>query len=220
MNQFSYTIDPEFADNGIEVCLGTFSTPVAVRPSPETLTAAIAEAASERLHTMLGEAASSDPVVAATRQAFKACGKDPSRYRPSAERLIRRALGALDIPSINNVVDVCNLVSLKTGYSAGVYDLSWLVGNCLMRIGDSGEVYDTVGNSNVNIEGLPVFFDEKSPFGSPYMDSRRTAVDSDTPAILFILYGFNRPNDEIRAATEFAAHLIETYCLPEGGETP
>ncbi|WCL54886.1 B3/B4 domain-containing protein [Gimibacter soli] len=216
MSKFIYSIDPEFADYGVDVCLGTFVTPVAIRPSPEPLVAAVAEAADARRQSMLGEAASSDPVVQATRRAFKGCGKDPSRYRPSAERLIRRAIGALEIPSISNVVDVCNLVSLKTGFSAGVYDISWIVGDCMLRVGDAGESYETVGKSEVNIDGLPVFFDEKGPFGSPYMDSLRTAVDGDTDIMLFVLYGLNSPKDDIRTATELAAHLIETWCLPEG----
>ena len=30
------------------------------------------------------------PAIAATRAAYKACGKDPNRYRPSQEQMMRR----------------------------------------------------------------------------------------------------------------------------------
>ena len=36
------------------------------------------------------------PAIAATRDAYKACGKDPNRYRPSSEALCRRILKGQD----------------------------------------------------------------------------------------------------------------------------
>ncbi len=40
------------------------------------------------------------PAIAATRAAYKACGKDPNRYRPSQEQLNRRVVRGLGLYSI------------------------------------------------------------------------------------------------------------------------
>ena len=69
-----------------------------------------------------GETAESikqQPAIAATREAYKRCGKDPSRYRPSAEALRRRLMRGLELYQIDTLVDLINLVSLRTGYSIG-----------------------------------------------------------------------------------------------------
>ena len=42
--------------------------------------------------------------IAAARQAYKALGKDPSRYRPSAEALLRRSLSGKELYQVNNLV--------------------------------------------------------------------------------------------------------------------
>jgi len=59
------------------------------------------------------------PVIAATREAYKRCGKDPGRYRPSAEALRRRLMRGIALYQIDTLVDLINLVSLRTGHSIG-----------------------------------------------------------------------------------------------------
>ena len=57
--------------------------------------------------------------IRATRDAYRALGKDPSRYRPSAEALCRRVLRGMQLYRVSTVVDLVNLVSMETGYSIG-----------------------------------------------------------------------------------------------------
>ena len=45
--------------------------------------------------------------IAATRRVYKACGKDPSRYRPASEQLIRRMLQGKELYQIDTLVDLC-----------------------------------------------------------------------------------------------------------------
>ena len=64
------------------------------------------------------------PAIQATRQAYKAFGKDPNRYRPSAEALCRRAVKGLPLYRISALVDIINIVSMRSGFSIGGVALS------------------------------------------------------------------------------------------------
>ena len=52
--------------------------------------------------------------IHATREAYKKCGKDPSRYRPSGEALCRRILRGIPLYQIDTLVDLINLVSIPS----------------------------------------------------------------------------------------------------------
>src|SRR5690606_9575785 len=123
---------------------------------------------------------SSIPAIAASRLAYKACGKDPARYRLSAEALIRRVVQGKDLYRLNNVVDLLNLVSISTGYSIGGYDADKIKGDVEFGIGNKDEPYKGIGRGDLNIENLPVFRDEAGAFGTPTSDSERTAVTVNT----------------------------------------
>ena len=109
--------------------------------------------------------------IKTSRKAYKALGKEPSRYRVSSEALIRRILQGKGLYRINNVVDTNNLISIETGYSVGSYDLENLHGNINFRIGNIGEKYQGIGKEMINIENLPVFADDFGAYGSPTSSS-------------------------------------------------
>ena len=104
-----------------------------------------------------GETAESikqQPAIAATREAYKRCGKDPSRYRPSAEALRRRLMRGLELYQIDTLVDLINLVSLRTGYSIGGFDADKIQGDSLeLGIGRAEEPFEGIGRGTLNIEG-------------------------------------------------------------------
>ena len=105
--------------------------------------------------------------ITATRAAYKALGKDPARYRGSAEALLRRVVAGKGLPQINAVVDVINLVSVESRLSIGLYDLAHIRGDILFRPGRAGETYKGIGKYDLNLEGLPVFCDEQGPTAVP-----------------------------------------------------
>ena len=106
------------------------------------------------------------PAIAATREAYKRCGKDPSRYRPSAEALRRRLLRGLELYQIDTLVDLINLVSLRTGYSIGGFDADKIQGTDLcLGVGRAEEPFEGIGRGVLNIEGLPVFRDAVGGIG-------------------------------------------------------
>jgi len=130
------------------------------------------------------------PQILATRAAYKALGKDPARYRGSAEALVRRVIAGKGMPQINAVVDIINLVSVESRLPIGLYDLAHVSGEIVFRAGLAGETYKGIGKYDLNLEGLPVFCDAVGPHGSPTSDSERTMVTGDTKRVLAIIISF------------------------------
>jgi DNA/RNA-binding domain of Phe-tRNA-synthetase-like protein len=125
--------------------------------------------------------------VEATRGAYKALGKDPARYRGSAEALLRRIVAGRGLPQINAVVDVINLVSVESRLPIGLYNLARVQGDIVFRRGQARETYKGIGKYDLNLEGLPVFCDSVGPHGSPTSDSERTMVTAETTQVLAVI---------------------------------
>src|SRR5205814_8926099 len=125
--------------------------------------------------------------VETTRKAYKALGKDPARYRNSAEALLRRAVAGKGLPEINAVVDVINLVSVESRLPVGLYDLGHVVGDIVFRAGREGETYKGIGEYDLNLEGLPLFADTVGPHGSATSDSERPMVTTATKQVLAVI---------------------------------
>src|SRR5690606_16509774 len=101
-------------------------------------------------HTKI-EQISKIPAISASRKGYKACGKDPARYRLSAEALLRRVVNRNEIYQINNIVDVLNLISISSGFSIGGYDSDKIKGAVTFGIGEKDEPYTGIGRGELNI---------------------------------------------------------------------
>jgi len=149
------------------------------------------------------------PQIETVRKAYKSLGKDPARYRGSAEALLRRIVAGKGFPQINVVVDVINLVSVESRLPVGLYDLAPVVGDIVFRAGCAGETYKGIGKSDLNLEGLPVFSDDLGPHGSATSDSERTMVTSKTEGILAIIVSFGGPEGLDRWTQRMSGLLVE-----------
>lgn len=132
------------------------------------------------------------PAIAATRAAYKACGKDPNRYRPSQEQMMRRIVRGLGLYNVNALVDAGNQLSLITGCSVGCFDADKLVGDTItLGVGRDDEPYEGIGRGVLNISGLPVFRDAVGGFGTPTSDNERTKISLDTRRLLVTVHLFD-----------------------------
>ena len=151
--------------------------------------------------------------IAATRRVYKACGKDPSRYRPASEQLIRRMLQGKELYQIDTLVDLINLASIRFGYSIGGFDASKFVGDTLtLGIGRAGEPYEGIGRGMLNIEGLPVYRDAEGGVGTPTSDNERTKITIDTRHLVVLINGYDGNEEQVRANAEFILDLVRRYC--------
>lgn len=152
------------------------------------------------------------PGIAATREAYKRLGKDPNRYRPSQEQLLRRIVNGKELYYINNAVDIFNYVSIYSGYAIGAFDADKICGNSLtLGIGRTGEPYEGIGRGNLNIEFLPVYRDSVGGVGTPTSDNERTKISLDTTRLLvcFNIYGEEISDSELQSLSE---NLLGRFC--------
>lgn len=156
--------------------------------------------------------------IAATRRIYRICGKDPSRYRPAAEALIRRILQGKTLYQIDTLVDLINLASMKYGYSLGGFDADKFVGNTLeLGVGKEGEPYEGIGRGMINIQGLPVYRDGIGGVGTPTSDNERTKITINTNHLLILINGYDGNEALVRQNAEFVQQLIKRFCESDGG---
>ena len=150
-------------------------------------------------------------IISDTKDAYRQLGKDPSRYRPSAEALTRRVVQGKGLYRVNNIVDALNVISIKHGFSIGGYDIDKISGNIELGIGHQNEPYDAIGRGNLNIENLPVLRDRISAFGSPTSDSQRTMIKEGTRNFLMVFFDFSS-SDTLQNALYDTESIYKGYC--------
>lgn len=156
--------------------------------------------------------------IAATRRVYRAFGKDPSRYRPASEALIRRMLQGKSLYQIDTLVDLINLASIAYGYSIGGFDTSKFVGDTLtLGIGREGEPYEGIGRGTINIHGLPVYRDAQGGVGTPTSDNERTKITLQTTRLLVLINGYDGSEERVRQNAEYIQELLRKYCASDGG---
>ena len=158
------------------------------------------------------------PGIAATRRVYRACGKDPSRYRPASEALIRRLLMGKSLYQIDTLVDLTNLASIAYGYSIGGFDADKFDGETLtLGIGRAGEPYEGIGRGLINIEGLPVYRDATGGVGTPTSDNERTKLTLQTMHLVVLINGYDGNEANVKANAEYIQELLRKYCNSDGG---
>ncbi len=130
------------------------------------------------------------PGINSGKKAYKMLGKDPNRYRISAEAMLRRIVKGNTLYHINTVVDVLNLVSISTGVTIGGFDLKYVEGPVSLGIGDEEEAFEAIGRGTLNIHRLPVYRDISGAIGSPTSDCTRTMLRLETAEFLMIITDF------------------------------
>ena len=190
--------------------LGCVTAQVKAHPSVAPLVEEMQGRLQEILRLPYARGVLEAPQILATRAGYKALGKDPARYRGSAEALLRRVIAGKGLPQINAVVDVINLVSVESRLPIGLYDLAHVRGDIVFRAGRAGETYKGIGKYDLNLEGLPVFCDALGPHGSPTSDSERTMVTGETKQVLGIIISFGG-EDGLERWAQRMVELLQRY---------
>jgi DNA/RNA-binding domain of Phe-tRNA-synthetase-like protein len=126
--------------------------------------------------------------VRGVRGMFREWDMDPSKYRPSSEALLRRVVQGKGLYRVSNVVDICNIGSIETGWPFGCYDRAMISAPIELRHGLAGESYEGICKKMWHLEGRPVLADAQGPFGSPISDSTRSMITESATATLTVIY--------------------------------
>ncbi len=202
-------MDPKLKAKCPRTALGCVTARVEAAASPAALLQEMKTRENEIQKLPFPRGVLESPQVEATRKAYKALGKDPARYRGSAEALLRRVVAGKGLPQINAVVDAINLVSVDSRLPIGLYDLGHIVGEIVFRAGRAGETYKGIGKYDLNLEGLPLFADTVGPHGSATSDSERTMVTEATKQVLAVIISFSGAEGLERWAQRMSALLTQ-----------
>lgn len=157
------------------------------------------------------------PTIAATRSIYKSLGKDPNRYRRSAEALCRRIIRDIPIYKVSTLVDIINLVSIRSGFSIGGFDADLIQGDLKLDAGTSGDDFEAIGRGKLNVEGLPLYKDRVGGIGTPTSDNERTKLSPDTTQLLVVINGYSGENGLMEAANH-CIQLLKKYAALEKHE--
>lgn len=212
-------IDKRIVDVCPNITIGLIRASVINKTTDDALWSEIETAAAEIKSQYELLAINSRPAVAATRRAYKACGKDPNRYRVSSEALCRRIIRGLGLYRLTALVDLINLVSIKSGYSISGLDADKLVGDELnLGVGEEGERYEGIGRGELNICGMPVYRDSMGGVATPTSDEERTKITLDTATIQININGYGEEM-AMKDCVDWTVDLLKKYASATNIET-
>ena len=138
-----------------------------------------------------------EPKLIQSRNGYKKLGKDPSHTRVACENLWRRIIKGQTLYRLGDIIDLGNILSILTKRSVCVVDKDKLIGDIEIRLGTKDDIYETINRGPLNVDKIPVYTDEHSPFGCPSSDTLRTAVDQNTKSIYIMIICFNDTDKEV-----------------------
>ncbi|HBG3273642.1 TPA: hypothetical protein KP795_002308 [Clostridioides difficile] len=212
------SIDDKLKERWPNAKLGCIQAKVAVNKSSEKLINEINEFCDTINQSLKVEDITKLDKIKDARNAYKELGKNPSRYRTSSEALVRRIIQGKGLYTINNIVEINNLISIKSLYPVGTYNVSKLHSPVCFTVGDEGEQYKGIGKELINIENLPILSDSVGKFGSPTSDSERAMITEDANEILICIFSFSQESD-IEEYFRYAKELLKEYADGKDIET-
>lgn len=186
-------------------------------PSPRALVDVYEREQAEVRDTIADSPLSEIPSLAAWRRVFSAFGVKPTQYRSAAESLLRRLTKKGDIPSINALVDIANLVSIRYGLPVAVLDQSQVSGGTTVRFADGFERFTDLGSDVVSHPetGEVIFVDEEGLVSARrwcWRQSNQSAAGPTTVEALITVEGHHAEAEEdLRQATGDLVELLAVH---------
>lgn len=189
-------------------------------PSPHDLLAAFRAEQRAALERSGDKPLSEVPSLAAWRRAFRAFGVDPTAYRSAGEALMRRLTKQGAIPSINTLVDIGNLVSIRYGLPVAVFDLASVSGGLTVRFATGEESFTDLGSgaSERPERGEVIFIDEAGHVAARrwcWRQSAESASSAATSEILVTVEGHHETaRRDVEAASIDLEGLLKSFAGP------
>lgn len=186
-------------------------------PSFEALVAAY-QAEQEQVKARIGETPLSElPTLAAWREVFRGFGVNPTKYRSAPEALLRRLTKKGDIPSINTLVDIGNLVSIRYGLPVAIFDTRDVTGPITVKFSDGIENFTELGSDEVKHPeaGEVIFADDNQMVVARRWCWRQSASSAANPkttnAVIVIEAQHASAQEDVESAQADLLALLEAY---------
>lgn len=179
-----------------------FSAELGSQPSPDWLRGLLAADAAAPL-------ASSDELRAAVRDLLRHGGYKPTGRGKPASEYLRRVASEAGLGSINPAVDVCNVVSLHSGFPISVVDVDRAQAPFSIRTarGEPPYVFNASGQT-IDVEGLLCLCDAQGPCANAVKDSQRTKTHAGTVKTLSVIWGVRGHEAALDAACGWYHELL------------
>lgn len=168
--------------------------------------------------TRIGDTPLSElPSLKAWRRAFSAFGVSPTKYRSAAEALLRRLTKKGDIPGINTLVDIGNLVSIRYSLPVAIFDTRQIAAPITVHYADGSELYTELasGEAMRPEPGEVVFSDERKMVVARrwcWRQSATSAANADTTdAVITVEAHHPGGGADINSALEDLLALLKAY---------
>jgi DNA/RNA-binding domain of Phe-tRNA-synthetase-like protein len=218
MTELRYRIDPEIFRlfpgyrRGVVVAHG-----VTNRPSPDALVLLMRHTEEELRERLNLEHLLEEAHIQAWREAYRRFGAKPSEFRPSVEALARRVLKGEEIPTINALVDIGNMLSLRHLIPIGGHAIDRLEDDITLHTADGTEVFTALGSEQVEhpMEGEVIFAEGQQVLTRrwTWRQGKRTLTQLETQAIEFNVDGLPpTTKDEVAAVCEEIIELVGGFC--------
>lgn len=222
MSEIVYSIDSEVFRLFPDFTRGVLvAREVENRPSPDELVALLRQEEENLREALLGQEIADHPCIRNWREAFRSMGIKPSEFRSSIEAMARRVANGSQIPSINALVDIGNIISLRYLIPAGGHALDHVKSEITLRPAAGDEVFVPFGSDVAeHPEHGEIIFAEGSAVLTRrwvWRQSNHTLTEMGTRFIEFNIDGLP-PVDKIviRRAGDDLAELVKRFC---GGRT-
>ena len=166
------------------------------------------------------EGVAEHPRIASWREAFRSFGARPSDYRSSIEAMARRVLRGQELPSINALVDIGNIVSLRHIMPVGGHDFGVMRDDISLRFAAGTESFLAIGSDQAEQPepGEVVFAEGDTVLTRRWVwrQGVHTAATLETTHVEFNVDGMAPVTaDEVMLTCDEVAGLVERFC---GGE--
>lgn len=191
-------------------------TKITVSDSPQMIKGRIQLYQENLFFELQDTPAAERPGIKEWRLLWKELGADPNRYRHSAESLLRRIAKQQYLTPFHSAVDINNFFSLQYEIPVGIYDTAHLEGEITLALGNDETSYDGLNGRSISLKNIPYSKDSIGAFGSPYVDSVRTAVTEKTTDALHVFY--LRPSMDEAEARQLLTSSGKMFTQVNGGD--
>jgi len=218
MTELFYSIAPEvFAQfrgyvRGVALAYGVTNT-----ESPAELLSLLREAEASVRKSLSIEAIAEHPRIKAWREAYRSFGAKPGEFRSSIEGLARRVLRGEPLPSINALVDIGNIVSLRHLIPVGGHAIDVVKEDIALRPATGEEGFVPFGSDETEspLPGEIIFVEGNTVLTRrwTWRQANHTLTLMTTKAVEFNVDGLPPvPLSEVEAGCREVMGLVNKYC--------